>query len=52
MADFLGVSNLMEARCYGLGRVRLGELELTALRGDVNANGDVRLTIRQVSTRA
>jgi spermidine/putrescine transport system ATP-binding protein len=46
VADFLGVSNLMSARCYGIGRVRLGDVELTAGQGDVNASGDVRLTIR------
>jgi spermidine/putrescine transport system ATP-binding protein len=46
VADFLGVSNLMDARAEGGGRVRLGDATLTAGRGDLDARGDVRLTIR------
>jgi spermidine/putrescine transport system ATP-binding protein len=51
VADFLGVSNLMAARAEGGGRVRLGEAALSAARGDVEARGDVRLTIRPERVR-
>jgi spermidine/putrescine transport system ATP-binding protein len=46
VADFLGVSNLMSARAAGGGFVRLGDVELVAGRGDLDASGEVRLTIR------
>jgi spermidine/putrescine transport system ATP-binding protein len=46
VADFLGVSNLMSATGNGGGRVRLGEFQFTAARGDVNAVGPVRIVIR------
>jgi spermidine/putrescine transport system ATP-binding protein len=46
VADFLGVSNLMSARSAGGGLVRLGDAELVAGRGDLEASGEVRLTIR------
>jgi spermidine/putrescine transport system ATP-binding protein len=46
VADFLGVSNLMEAVAEGDGRVRLGDAVLVAERGDRMARGAVRLTIR------
>jgi spermidine/putrescine transport system ATP-binding protein len=51
VADFLGVSNLMTAQADGGGRVRLGEAELSAGRGDLDARGDVRLTIRPERVR-
>jgi spermidine/putrescine transport system ATP-binding protein len=46
VADFLGVSNLMEAVAEGDGRIRLGGAVLVAERGDRTARGDVKLTIR------
>lgn len=51
VADFLGVSNLMDARCEGgtpdgRARVRLGEFEVVAAKGDVHARGPVKVTIR------
>jgi len=51
VADFLGVSNLMSAHADGGGRVRLGEAALSAHRGDVEARGEVRLTIRPERVR-
>jgi spermidine/putrescine transport system ATP-binding protein len=51
VADFLGVSNLMVARGLGGGQVRLGEVELTAERGDTDAVGEVRLVIRPERVR-
>src|SRR5919198_5122381 len=51
VADFLGVSNLMEAHADGHGpdgacRIRVGDFELTARRGDTDASGPVRVVIR------
>jgi len=51
VADFLGVSNLMDARAEGAdaqgrARLRLGEFQLSAARGDTDALGDVRVVIR------
>jgi spermidine/putrescine transport system ATP-binding protein len=51
VADFLGVSNLMDARVAGMdaggrARVELGDFELTATKGDVDARGPVKVTIR------
>jgi spermidine/putrescine transport system ATP-binding protein len=51
VADFLGTSNLMNGLADSPGdgsecRVRLGDLELTAARGDMSARGDVRIVIR------
>ena len=51
VADFLGVSNLMEARSEGRGmgdgcRVHLNEFELKAGRGDLDATGRVKVVIR------
>jgi len=51
VADFLGVSNLMEAKAEGSNgdgkvRVKLGDSELVAGQGDSNAKGDVKITIR------
>jgi spermidine/putrescine transport system ATP-binding protein len=50
VADFLGVSNLMDAVAYGAGAdgctVKLGEFELVAGEGEPDAQGEVRLSIR------
>jgi spermidine/putrescine transport system ATP-binding protein len=50
VADFLGVSNLMTGHAEGAqgnaGRVKLGEFELLAERGDRDALGAVKLVIR------
>lgn len=50
VADFLGVSNMMTGQADGaqgnVGRVKLGEFELLAGRGDRDALGTVKLVIR------
>jgi spermidine/putrescine transport system ATP-binding protein len=50
VADFLGVSNLMDARAEGSPdgrcRVRLGEFDLVAAAGDTEADGEVKVVIR------
>ena len=50
VADFLGVSNLMDANVTGEGAdgaaVRLGEFHLVAARGDTESRGDVKMVIR------
>src|SRR5919106_304042 len=50
VADFLGVSNLMDAKAEGGDggrcRVRLGEFALEAGAGETNASGDVKVVIR------
>jgi spermidine/putrescine transport system ATP-binding protein len=51
VADFLGVSNLMDARIEGVpsqgrARVRLGDFVLVAAAGDWEADGDVKVVIR------
>jgi spermidine/putrescine transport system ATP-binding protein len=51
VADFLGVSNLMDADVEGADidgrcRVQLGDFELVAARGDTDARGDVKVVIR------
>jgi spermidine/putrescine transport system ATP-binding protein len=46
VADFLGVSNLMPALCEGSGKVRLGDFQFMATRGDLGARGPVRVVIR------
>jgi spermidine/putrescine transport system ATP-binding protein len=51
VADFLGVSNLMDAWAVGATgnggcRVRVGDFELTASRGDLDARGNVKIVIR------
>jgi spermidine/putrescine transport system ATP-binding protein len=46
VADFLGISNLMEAEAHGRGIVSLGDSTLRAGRGDLDATGAVRVTIR------
>jgi spermidine/putrescine transport system ATP-binding protein len=56
VADFLGVSNLMDARADGADRdgrakIRLGDFELVAGRGDTDARGDVKVVIRPERVR-
>jgi spermidine/putrescine transport system ATP-binding protein len=50
VADFLGVSNLMDAEASGATtggcKVKLGEFELVAGKGDPSNMGGVKLTIR------
>ena len=46
VADFLGVSNMMSAHGDGGGRVRLGDFQLVAARGDFDARGPVRVVVR------
>ncbi len=51
VADFLGVSNLMDGRADGgngdgTAKVRLGEFELAASKGETDARGDVKIVIR------
>jgi spermidine/putrescine transport system ATP-binding protein len=50
VADFLGVSNLMDAAASGPQdggcRIRIGDFELVAGRGEPDAIGDVKLSIR------
>jgi spermidine/putrescine transport system ATP-binding protein len=50
VADFLGVSNLMDAVAYGPGahgcKVKLGDFDLIAGEGEPDAQGEVRLSIR------
>jgi spermidine/putrescine transport system ATP-binding protein len=46
VADFLGVSNLMSAHGEGGGRVRLGDFQLMAARGDLDARGQIRVVVR------
>ncbi len=51
VADFLGVSNLMDAWNSGPTgdggcRIRVGEFDLMATRGNVEARGDVKVVIR------
>jgi spermidine/putrescine transport system ATP-binding protein len=46
VADFLGISNLMQAEAHGRGIVSLGDSTLRAGRGDLDSTGPVRLTIR------
>ncbi len=50
VADFLGVSNLLDAKALGSGaggcRLEMGEFELTAGQGETDAVGEVKITIR------
>jgi ABC-type Fe3+/spermidine/putrescine transport system ATPase subunit len=50
VADFLGVSNLMDATAYGPAeggcKVRFGEFEMVAGQGEPDAHGEVKLSIR------
>src|SRR5579872_1979778 len=55
VADLLGISNLLSATASGSEgggcRVRVGEFELLASRGDLNARGATRLVIRPERVR-
>jgi spermidine/putrescine transport system ATP-binding protein len=56
VADFLGVSNLMTATAEGTDgsgrcRVRLGNFEISAMQGDVDAHGPVKVVIRPERVR-
>jgi spermidine/putrescine transport system ATP-binding protein len=55
VADFLGVSNLMDAivdgRENGVVRIRLGDFKLLAATGDLSAVGSVKVTIRPERVR-
>jgi spermidine/putrescine transport system ATP-binding protein len=56
VADFLGVSNLMDARAEGAeydgrAKIRLGEFDLVAGQGDTDARGDVKIVIRPERVR-
>jgi spermidine/putrescine transport system ATP-binding protein len=56
VADFLGVSNLMDAEAEGLdadshAKVKLGEFELAAGQGDTDARGTVKIVIRPERVR-
>jgi spermidine/putrescine transport system ATP-binding protein len=56
VADFLGVSNLMEAIAKGPDgegrcRVRLGDFDLRAGRGDASISGETKITIRPERVR-
>jgi len=56
VADFLGVSNLMDARAEGLngsgqGTVRLGDFELHAAQGKLEAHGECKIVIRPERVR-
>jgi spermidine/putrescine transport system ATP-binding protein len=56
VADFLGVSNLLEAEAVGTDsngrcRVRVGELELLAAHGHTSATGPVKVVVRPERVR-
>jgi spermidine/putrescine transport system ATP-binding protein len=56
VADFLGVSNLMTGQAVGTSpdgscRIRVGDFDLLAGRGDVGATGEVKVTIRPERVR-
>ncbi len=56
VADFLGVSNLMDAQAAGPNgsggcRVRLGEFELVAGQGELDARGTAKVVIRPERVR-
>jgi spermidine/putrescine transport system ATP-binding protein len=56
VADFLGVSNLMSGRAEGVDgqgrcRLRLGEFELAAAKGQCDARGEISVTIRPERVR-
>jgi spermidine/putrescine transport system ATP-binding protein len=56
VADFLGVSNLMEARASGRASnggsaVSIGDVAMTAARGEIGASGPVKLVIRPERAR-
>jgi spermidine/putrescine transport system ATP-binding protein len=56
VADFLGVSNLMDATAFGRSsdgkcRLKLGDFEIEAGRGDLRARGEVKVVIRPERVR-
>ena len=55
VADFLGVSNLMNARAHGASngtcRVTMGDFEFAAAKGAIESSGDVKVTIRPERVR-
>ena len=55
VADFLGVSNLMNARAHGPSsgtcRVTMGDFEFAAAKGAIETSGDVKVTIRPERVR-
>jgi spermidine/putrescine transport system ATP-binding protein len=56
VADFLGVSNLMDAAAAGAGggcacRIRLGDFDLDAERGSTDCTGPVKVAIRPERVR-
>ncbi|HJS26563.1 MAG TPA: ABC transporter ATP-binding protein [Actinomycetota bacterium] len=56
VADFLGISNLMDAVADGMdaqrrARIRVGEFPLAAGQGDVDARGAVKIVIRPERVR-
>ena len=55
VADFLGISNLLRGTALGRAgdscRVRVGEFELHAGRGDLSARGETKLLIRPERVR-
>jgi spermidine/putrescine transport system ATP-binding protein len=56
VADFLGISNLMDAEADGLdadghAKVRLGEFSLAAGQGETDARGAVKIVIRPERVR-
>jgi spermidine/putrescine transport system ATP-binding protein len=55
VADFLGVSNLMNARAHGASngtcRVTMGDFEFAAAKGAIETSGDVKVTIRPERVR-
>ncbi len=56
VADFLGVSNMMEGTADGIDgngrcRVRLGDFELVAGRGQTSATGPVKVVVRPERVR-
>jgi len=56
VADFLGVSNMLDAQAIGTDsdgrcRVRVGDLELLASRGHTSARGSVKVVVRPERVR-
>ena len=56
VADFLGVSNLMDSIAHGTDgrgrcRIRLGDFELAAGRGDEETRGATKITVRPERVR-
>jgi spermidine/putrescine transport system ATP-binding protein len=56
VADFLGVSNLLEAEAFGRApdgrcRIRVGDFELLASSGQTSARGSVRVAVRPERVR-